>query len=57
MHVTNIAQRWVDLRGKWSPSEKEKDGDEGRLAEDAKAKEFLRRSARAIRRGDRCASE
>lgn len=47
VHTTSIAQRWVDLRGKWSLlSEEEKDGDQGLLAEDVKAKEPARERSR-----------
>ena len=39
VRMTSIAQRWVDLRGKWSLlSEDEKSGDGGLLDEEPKAK-------------------
>ena len=39
VRTTSIAQRWVELRGRWSLlSEEEKGGDAGLLVEDAKAK-------------------
>lgn len=39
VRITSIAQRWADLRGKWSLlSEEEKGGDGGLLDEETKAK-------------------